>query len=309
MSQAGEHHEVPLRQQSLNWLVAAASLFLLSVAALVIAAWWGSNIVFHPPRMLKLEIFPDRYNLTYEPVEFRTSDGFTLKGWLIPAAATTDRTIVLFHGWGDNKGDLLQHTWFLSEKFNLFYFDSRHHGDSEGPLSTLGGLEARDTDAAFEFLLRHRPAWTAKLGVFGLSMGASLAVWAASHHAEVRSAVLEAPFPSFNGVITQFTCNEYNLPYFPFAWIALAVIRFRLGQDHEPFSPLYHIASVAPRPVFFIAGEEDALMPLPAVRRLHEAAGQPKELWVVAGARHGKCEETAGAEYHRRLLAFFDKTL
>ena len=45
------------------------------------------------------------------------------------------------------------------------------------------------------------------------------------------------------------------------------------------------------------------------LRALYAAAGEPKELWMVPGATHGKCRESAGAQYDRRVMDFFLKSL
>ena len=45
------------------------------------------------------------------------------------------------------------------------------------------------------------------------------------------------------------------------------------------------------------------------VRALYAAAREPKELWMIPEASHGKCRELAGPEYDRRLMEFFIKTL
>jgi len=290
----------------LIWIIVPAVGVLVAATWV---AWWGSNIVFHPPKMLKMEIWPDKYQLVFDPVEFRTSDGLTLKGWLIPAASATDKTLLLLHGWGDNKGDLLQRVHPLAKDFNLFLFDFRQHGESQGTLSTIGCLESRDVEAALEFLKATRPAWTADLGAFGLSMGAAVAIWAAGRHPEIKAVAVESPYSSFNRVVTQWLKNEMSLPYFPFAWLTLLAVRLRVGTDPEPYSPERHAARVSPRPFFVIAGEMDRLMPLNIVREVYDAAREPKELWVVPGATHGKCEEAAGSEYSGRLAEFFRRHL
>ncbi len=140
-------------------------------------------------------------------------------------------------------------------------------------------------------------------------MGGAISIFGMAKHHEPRCAMIEAPFRSFNGVVRQFTTNKFNLPYFPFVWSALVVIRARLGIDAEPHSPIYHVHRLAPRPLLFIAGELDRLAPLDGVRALYEAAGEPKELWVIPEATHGKCQETAGAEYDRRIANFFKKNI
>lgn len=287
------------------WVLAA----LVFVAGFGAACWWGSNVVFHPPKMLPHTVFPDQFGLRYEAIRLQAADGVPLAAWAIPAAEATERTLLLLHGWGDNKGDVLRRTYSLARRFNLLLLDHRNHGESGGPRSTIGFLESRDVEAALDWLRSQRPAWAGRLGVFGLSMGGAIAVWAAAKHPDLRCVAAEAPFPSFNRVVGRYTYNGFKLPYFPFAWSALKVIAWRLGEDPEPYSPLYHIERVAPRPILFIAGERDTLMPLADVRELFERATSPKELWVVPGATHGRCEEVAGDAYHAKLLEFFDTNI
>lgn len=290
-------------------MIALAAVAFLSVLGLAVIGWAGSATLFNPPRMLPSEIRPDLFSLPYESVEFSARDGLRLRGWLIPASSPTNKTVLLCHGWGDNKGDLLQHLHFLAKEFNLFLFDFRHHGESDRDKVTLGCLESRDADAAVAFLRSARPAWAGALGVFGHSMGASLAIWAAARHPEVKAVALEAPFFSYNEVVGQWIKNGYRLPFYPFAWLILFIVRLRLGEDPEAYSPARHIEKIRPRPLFLIAGEKDLLMPPAVVRRLYDCSPEPKELWVVPGADHGECVELGGTEYRERLSGFFRERL
>ncbi|MFH2202118.1 MAG: alpha/beta hydrolase [Elusimicrobiota bacterium] len=290
----------------MTWLLLLLPLLLLT---LIGACWWGSGRVFHPPAMTPLYVFPEQFGLAHEKVSFPTEDGLTLKGWLIPAREKTDRTIFFCHGWGDNKGDMLDRFHFLARDFNLFFYDSRAHGESGGEFSTIGYLEAIDFTAALRFLKEQRPAWMRRLGFYGLSMGAAVGIRGLAYAPEFRCAVLEAPFASFNEVVEQFCTINYPLPRFPFAYLTLAIIRHRLGADSEPHSPRYHIRKLSGRPLFFISGAQDRLMPPAIVRSLYEEAGQPKELWEIPEAEHGRCQEAAGEEYNRRVREFFRANL
>lgn len=292
-------------------MTAAALLWLLPALALLLfaACWWGSNIILHPPKMLPNVVFPEQFGLPHEKVSFRTGDGLTLRGWMIPASSPTPRTLFLCHGWGDNKGDILRRFHFLADRYNLFCFDSRGHGESDGTYTTIGHLETIDFETALRFLRETRPAWSERLGLVGLSMGAAMGIHGMARHPDFRCAVLESPFRSFDRVVHQFVETHYHLPHIPFTWLTLRILRLRLGADPEPSSPIYHIEKASGRPLLFIAGELDALMPLAEVRALHAAARDPKSLWVVPGAGHGACQETAGEEYARRIREFFDAHL
>jgi fermentation-respiration switch protein FrsA (DUF1100 family) len=58
-----------------------------------------------------------------------------------------------------------------------------------------------------------------------------------------------------------------------------------------------------------IAGENDVHTTLPESRQLFEAANQPKDLWVVPGAKHEDLHKVAPLDYEQKVLDFFEKSL
>jgi hypothetical protein len=69
------------------------------------------------------------------------------------------------------------------------------------------------------------------------------------------------------------------------------------------------IGKLAPRPLLMIHGGADTYINPDMAQTLYERAGQPKELWLVDGAKHNQALQVAGDEYHRRVLGFFRKHL
>lgn len=281
--------------------------------ALLIAwsAYAVSSTVIHPRNLRKpVTVFPDQLHLVHENVTFRTADGIKLSGWFIPAPENSGKTIIVLPGRGQNRGEILASTHFLRRfGFNLLYFDFRGAGDSGGTTSSIGYLELRDFDAAFEFLKRNKEEESRNIGVYGLSMGGAVALYETANRPEIKCVAAEAAFESFNSIVARYAWVNKKTPYFPVVQLGLMLIRLRLDVDPEPFSPLYHIAKISPRPIFFIAGSHDAIMPVKEVERLFSNARHPKEMWVVQGAAHGKCAEVGGEEYKQRLSAFFSKNL
>jgi len=286
---------------------------VLSLAAAIMGfGWWGAGLILHPPKMSALSVFPEDFGLAYEKVSFLTADGLTLKGWFLPSPTGDERTVLMCHGWGDNKGELLAETHFLNSVcgFNLFYFDNRSHGESGGTITTIGCLEVLDFQAAMAYLRQHRPRCLKRLGVFGLSMGAAVAAMAVPGQPEVKAVVMESPFTDYRQVVRRWAWNNLRVPYFPLMMIVLWFLRLRVGrEDVDSYSPIRFISRVAPRPVLVIGGAQDRLMLPDDVRALYAAAREPKELWMIPEASHGKCRELAGPEYDRRLMEFFIKTL
>ncbi|MDE2040445.1 MAG: alpha/beta fold hydrolase [Elusimicrobia bacterium] len=289
----------------------ALSLLVL-VVTVVFFCYWGAGVILHPPAMSRLTVFPEQFGLPHERIQFKTSDGLTLKGWWIAAPEPAERrTLLLCHGWGDNKGELLRETAFLHEAgFNLLYFDSRSHGDSEGEITTIGYLETLDFEAAIRFLAQAKPDHARRLGVFGFSMGAAVACMAVPKHPEVKAVVLESPFTDYRRVVRQYAWNHFHLPYFPLVKLSLLFLRARVGTSKvDSYSPRRFVSELSPRPVLMIAGSEDILMPEWDVRALFALAKEPKSLWVIHGASHGKCRQVAGLEYEARVAGFFRRHL
>lgn len=290
------------------WL-AAAIVFAAAVYGL---CWWGAGIILHPPAMSPMWIFPEQFGLRYEKVAFKTRDGLELKGWFIPSTAGDKRTIVMCHGWGDNKGELLKQTYFLNENggFNLLYFDFRSHGESEGEVTTIGGLETIDFDAAIEWLRKAKPDLADAIGVFGLSMGAAVTVASLPKHPDLRCAVVESPFSDYRTVIKRWAWNNMKLPYYPLVALTLVILRSRVKDPEiDRFNPVEAAPKISPRPLFVIGGEFDRLMTPEDVRKVFAAAREPKQLWMVPEAWHAKCREAAGMEYDTRVIGFFSRNL
>ena len=289
------------------WIAATGIL----VIAMYAVCWQAAGYLLKPP-MSPLSHFPEHYDLPYENIAFLTRDGLELKGWFVPSPSGDKRTILMCHGMSDNKGLLLKQTYFLNKLggFNLVYFDFRSHGESEGAITTSGGLETLDFKAAMEWLRRSKPESAGAVGVFGLSMGATVAVVSMPQHPDLRCAVLESPFADYRTVIGRWFWNNVKVPYYPLVALTIRIVRARVNAaELERFDPVASAALISPRPLLVIGGERDLLMPPEDVGLIFSAAREPKQLWMVPEASHTMCREAAGPEYDARLLDFFSRNL
>lgn len=292
----------------LNWFLFALGLM---AAAVVYLAYAKSSEILQPLRKGALAHTPDQYKLAHEVVEFATADGVRLKGWFIPASGgESGRSIIFCHGWGSNRGEMLRDTWFLAEQgFNLLYFDFRASGESKGSVSSVGYLESRDFDAAYEFLKNNRPHAAEAVGVFGTSMGGSVAIFAAAKYPELACLLAENTFLSYNKVVANWSWRRLKTPYFPLVWLTLFFVRRKLKADAEPYSPLYNAGKVTV-PAMFINGDNDDLVPVHDAEQVFGLCGsEKKQMWMIAGASHAKCAEVGGEVYRTKVSAFFGEFL
>lgn len=291
------------------WQMLLVALTAVGVCALVLV-WFCAYMakkVLHPVSKRKpLDVWPDQYGMPYENVLFQTEDKVQLRGWFIPAEEESDKTLILMHGWGMNRGDVFKNTCFLHDLgFNLMYFDFRALGESGGKTSSIGYLETKDVQAAVKFLKATRPRACAKLGLYGLSMGAMVAICEGAHNKEIACVAAEASYYSFRRVVARWAWVKHKVPYLPIIPIMLHYMRKNLNANPERFSPKYNISKIAPRPVFIIHGRYDSVVPAAQAKMLFKKAGEPKEIWLVPGAKHNKCAVVGGFEYKQRLGDFF----
>lgn len=287
------------------------SILIFLVLVIILIAYKQSNkILIRQAKSNPLEIFPSNFNLPFEALTFKNEAGITLKGWFIPAIDKSDKTIMFLHGWGLNKGDILANTFFLREKgFNLFYFDFRGSGESDQGPSSIGYFETQDAQSALDYICTSHPQETKHIGLYGLSMGAAVAVYTAAHNKQIKCTIAEACYYSYKKVVTRWARRHKHVPYFPLVALTLFFVRKRLGVDPEDYCPKNNIKKIAPRPILLITGKEDILTPRHDARALFLEARNPKQLWLVSQANHTECAQKAGAVYQERLTEFFTKNL
>jgi fermentation-respiration switch protein FrsA (DUF1100 family) len=85
-------------------------------------------------------------------------------------------------------------------------------------------------------------------------------------------------------------------------------LRPRLGVNTKTLRPLDHVRTITV-PKLFIGGADDLHTTSREVQEMFEAAAEPRELWIVPGARHVDLCRFGKAEYERRILDFVSRSL
>lgn len=235
-------------------------------------------------------------------VSFQTADQLTIRGWYVPTSNSA--VVILAHGWGEDRSQLLFEARVLAKHhFGVLMFDWRAHGKSDGVKSTLGDYERRDLTAALDFIARQPGVDKNRIGVIGFSMGAWIVSSVAAADKRISALVIEGSVTTLEEMLR----SDFSKGRRFGEWAAVSAAR-RFGVDVDAVRPINSLGLVHPRPVLVINGDAGDVDPHMGAR-LYHAIGQPKEYWVVKGARHGEYARAAPHEYATRILDFFDRSL
>ena len=283
---------------------------LAAAGGLLGAAWYVSTRVSPQPRRTYHDAYvmtPWELDLPFEEVSFASADGLRLRGWWLPQERPRG-VIVGCHGHAGRKDELLgigSRCWRAG--YSVLLFDFRGRGDSDPWPQTLVSREVDDLRAALAFARGRAPGQ--RLALIGYSMGAAVALLAAPTEADVAAVVADSSFTSGRDIVAHALRQQVRLPVGALVRATDAVVWRRHGYRFSQARPLDAIGRLAPRPVLIIHGAADTVTPVEHARRLYAAAGEPRELWIVAGVDHCGAYFADRPEYCRRVVGFFDQYL
>ena len=230
-----------------------------------------------------------------ERVRFRSSDGTALCGWFIPARSNIGPAPSILHVHG-NAGNIADHQWFTAylpaEGFNVFLFDYRGYGESEGRPRRRADLLA-DAHAALDTLLARVDVDTARVAIYGHSLGGAIGLNLMADRPEVPVGIFESAFDSWPRVAANAIGGD------PPVWIASWLARIVVPGGHAPIDAIARID----RPVLLLHGDADRVVPISHARRLSASGGERTELLVLDGGEHNTLR-SSHPEVESRVVAF-----
>ncbi|MDT0631108.1 alpha/beta fold hydrolase [Rubrivirga sp. S365] len=241
----------------------------------------------------------------FEAVVVPIPVGGPLAAW-IAAAPPEAPAVVLLHGLGDNRVDLLPRARLLADAgYAVLLVDLPAHGESPGERIGYGWPERHAAAAAVGFLRRSRPH--GRVGVVAISLGGAAAALAGPA-LNADALVLESVYPTFEAAVGN-RARRLLGPLAPSVAAALlAQTRDRIGVPADSLRPVDAVGRVR-APTFVMGGADDAFTPEAETRALFDAATGPKALWIVPGAKHEDLYEAAPDAYRRRVLDFLGEHL
>ena len=130
------------------------------------------KIIFHPAKFPEGYWDPGSLGLKAQDIIFKSDDGINLHGWYVPTPGAR-ATLLWFHGNAGNLSHRLDNIQrLLPLNLNIFIFDYRGYGKSEGEPDEKGIY--KDSLAAYNKVLELEGVSVDSLFLFGRSLGGDL---------------------------------------------------------------------------------------------------------------------------------------
>jgi len=236
----------------------------------------GCTHVFFQPLRQHLAS-PEQYEIDYEDIYFKGSTGLSLHGWWFPGLTSVTQpargTVIFLHG---NAENISTHSglvyWLTQYQYDVFIFDYRGYGKSEGDVQLEGILE--DINSARKYV-ESREHKNSRLFVIGHSLGASLGIVnLATYRNTVDGIILVSPFSDYRKITREVMSNSWLT--WAFQWpVSMAV--------SAEYNPIDFVGGLPDVPKVFIYSNDDRMINAEHIKALYKKANEPKFIEAVNG--------------------------
>ncbi|MBQ6469188.1 MAG: alpha/beta hydrolase [Lachnospiraceae bacterium] len=253
----------------------------------------------------------DHYDLSWydglakEDYTVKSYDGYVLHAQFLKNPVTSDRYVLISHGYTDNHFGSLKYTkMYLDLGFNVIIYDLRGHGANEITFCTYSVRESRDLIAMIEDSRRRFPEMSV-FGIQGESLGSATSAACLKYRPQIDFVVADCGFSEIISVM-KGGLKAMHLPGFlvSLASFWAAVLRKYSFRKMRPIDSLPENEI----PILFIhGGKDDFIIPQHSFNMSKATKGY-SEVCIIPGAEHANSVLTAPEDYKNRVEAFLKKT-
>lgn len=261
-----------------------------------------------------------------EDVAVKAIDGLTLRGCYLKTTAAHRKGVILFGlEFGSNRWSCQQYCERLrASGYDIFALELRNQGDSEKdpnyePLQWVTDRDVADTRAAIKYLLSRPDADPKGIGIFGISKGGGTGLLAAVGEKAIRCIVTDGAYGTHTTMVPYLKrwIQIYSdrkiiqrvLPTWFYGIVGMVGAKKVARNRGVTYPSVEKAISRFHNPLLMIHGENDTYIRPEMAQALFARAPGPKELWIVPKAKHNQALAVAGADYHNKVVAFFDAHL
>jgi hypothetical protein len=250
-----------------------------------------TRFIFFPSRLISMT--PDDVGLSYQDIELQISTPSgkieTVHCWWIPSETNPNQKVIIdLHGNRNTiEGNIGYAEQFHEMGLSVLLVEYRGYGRSTNRFPSEKTVY-QDVEAAWNYLVNERQINPHNIYVFGHSLGGAIAINLALKHTEIAGLIIESSFTNIREMI------DYKKKYWMFP------INLILTQKFDSLAKI----SALKMPILLTHGTEDELIPKTMSEDLFNAAIEPKQLLIVAGAGHNNVRQVGGKEYWETVQQF-----
>jgi uncharacterized protein len=282
-------------------LVVIALVFFAVLATTAIAGFLVYRIV--KPQRTSTEISMSSFPGRPENMEFQVPELGKREAWFFPGLRGA-ATIVLCHGYGSSRGELLTLVSALQDhQYNVFVFDFTAHGAVAGT-TTLGYREADELRRAVDAVVGRSDVDPARVGLWGYNLGAYAALREAENDKRVRALILDSVYDQPEQMV-KVGVERNGLGGFPLM-IKSAELSFKyLNYAHRQDPPLSNqLLALNGVPTLFIQALDDPEL-AGITREMFLKAPEPREQAIIAHGNYVSMNDDDKRAYENRIVSFF----
>jgi pimeloyl-ACP methyl ester carboxylesterase len=291
-------------------LTAISALILFAVLATLAIAGFLVYRIVKPQRAsteINMESFPGRPDAVQFTVKDSgrsvVRDSGVRHGWFFPGLRGAP-TVVLCHGYGSSKGELLTLVSALQDhQYNVFVFDFAAHGANDG-ITTFGYRESEELRSAVDVLAARNDVDPTSFGLWGYNLGAYAALREAEGDKRVRALILDSVYDSPEQMV-KVGVERQGLGGFPLMARSAEMSFGWLNSKHRGDPPLSrNTQSLAGVPKLFIEAEDDPELG-ELTRQIALKVMEPKEQVTIAHGNFANMSDEDKRAYENRVVSFF----
>ena len=307
----------------------ATSIIILSLACFILMCFFFFNLAFKrkPPLNKKnaprIEAESDNTHQTYfedsvtwfkaqkqTTLEIVSNDGLNLKASYIECP-NSEKLALVIHGWTSNRyemGGLAK--LYYEMGYSILAPDQRGHGESDGKYYGFGLYESDDMLLWLKKAIdKFHPK---QILITGHSMGGATTMMLSQKVLpdEVKCMIEDCGYSSLN---EQMACAAKNIMpkwlhfIIPCVLCTASLISRVLQGYGFPQVDCASAVRACTRPMLFIHGDKDELVPCFMVNTCFDACTSQKELLIVKNAEHAKSIAENRALYKKTVQDFVNK--
>lgn len=213
----------------------------------------------------------------------------------------SNKTLIIMHGYTyTHYGSYKYLKPFLKNNYNILMPDQRHHGNSEGRNTTLGGKEHLDLRAWISYIKEINPS-NQVIGLHGESMGAAT-VLLEGHNEAVDFVISDCAFSTFQLQVEEHLWKFNRIPSF-FVHTASLVGKLLYGAPITSVRPVDNVKNIK-APILLIHGSVDHYITITHFEQLKNETTDKDTIYLCEGADHAESYQTNPSRYDEIVTKF-----